>query len=178
MADTTGRIPLWIIGTVAGILVIGLIGIPFNQEGTGLDILSKWLAPSINLLHQKLRDSAGWYEFLKDATFSASFQETARVLAKAALRGRIDWLKGLKENVVLGGMIPVGTGLKGLVLPSKQHNKSPLETKMTEANFGWLIRSVHRWSASMMVLMMILHVFRVYLTGGFKKPKNPLFSIT
>ncbi|KAJ0570863.1 DNA-directed RNA polymerase subunit beta'' [Helianthus annuus] len=33
----------------------------------------------------------------------ASFQETARVLAKAALLGRIDWLKGLKENVVLGG---------------------------------------------------------------------------
>nr|YP_010599277.1 RNA polymerase beta'' subunit [Primulina polycephala]WAL03654.1 RNA polymerase beta'' subunit [Primulina polycephala] len=59
----------------------------------------------------------------------ASFQETARVLAKAALRGRIDWLKGLKENVVLGGMIPVGTGLKGLMPPSKQHNKSPLETK-------------------------------------------------
>nr|YP_010233181.1 RNA polymerase beta'' subunit [Centranthera grandiflora]QSX28384.1 RNA polymerase beta'' subunit [Centranthera grandiflora] len=59
----------------------------------------------------------------------ASFQETARVLAKAALRGRIDWLKGLKENVVLGGMIPVGTGLKGFVLPSKQHNKSSLETK-------------------------------------------------
>ncbi|KAL7096865.1 hypothetical protein ACP275_10G107300 [Erythranthe tilingii] len=51
----------------------------------------------------------------------ASFQETARVLAKAALRGRIDWSKGLKENVVLGGIIPVGTGLKGLVSPSKQH---------------------------------------------------------
>nr|YP_010847985.1 RNA polymerase beta'' subunit [Ceropegia longifolia]WEV92635.1 RNA polymerase beta'' subunit [Ceropegia longifolia]WLN31716.1 RNA polymerase beta'' subunit [Ceropegia sunhangiana] len=59
----------------------------------------------------------------------ASFQETARVLAKAALRGRIDWLKGLKENVVLGGMIPVGTGFKGLVHPSKEHNKIPLKTK-------------------------------------------------
>nr|QXO87643.1 RNA polymerase beta'' subunit [Dischidia parasita] len=59
----------------------------------------------------------------------ASFQETARVLAKAALRGRIDWLKGLKENVVLGGMIPVGTGFKGLVHSSKQHNKIPLKTK-------------------------------------------------
>nr|YP_009946708.1 RNA polymerase beta'' subunit [Incarvillea sinensis]QOE76700.1 RNA polymerase beta'' subunit [Incarvillea sinensis] len=59
----------------------------------------------------------------------ASFQETARVLAKAALRGRIDWLKGLKENVVLGRLIPVGTGLKGFVPPSKEHNKSPLETK-------------------------------------------------
>ncbi|XP_058762813.1 cytochrome b6-like [Vicia villosa] len=43
---------------------------------------------------------------------------------------------------------------------------------MTEANFGWLIRSVHRWSASMMVLMMILQVFHVYLTDGFKKPRE------
>nr|YP_010241249.1 RNA polymerase beta'' subunit [Ardisia gigantifolia]QTH79199.1 RNA polymerase beta'' subunit [Ardisia gigantifolia] len=59
----------------------------------------------------------------------ASFQETARVLAKAALRGRIDWLKGLKENVVLGGMIPVGTGFKGLMPLSRQHNNIPMETK-------------------------------------------------
>ncbi|CAN6458784.1 unnamed protein product [Victoria cruziana] len=54
---------------------------------------------------------------LKTQSFisEASFQETARVLAKAALRGRIDWLKGLKENVVLGGMIPVGTGFKRFI---------------------------------------------------------------
>ncbi len=62
----------------------------------------------------------------------ASFQETARVLAKAALRGRIDWLKGLKENVVLGGMIPVGTGFKGLVQRSRQPNNIPLETKKND----------------------------------------------
>nr|YP_010963232.1 RNA polymerase subunit beta'' [Hypecoum erectum]BET06351.1 RNA polymerase subunit beta'' [Hypecoum erectum] len=59
----------------------------------------------------------------------ASFQETSRVLAKAALRGRIDWLKGLKENVVLGGMIPVGTGFKGLVYRSTQYRNTPLEIK-------------------------------------------------
>nr|YP_009769006.1 RNA polymerase beta'' subunit [Vatairea guianensis]QIS99624.1 RNA polymerase beta'' subunit [Vatairea guianensis] len=61
----------------------------------------------------------------------ASFQETARVLAKAALRGRIDWLKGLKENVVLGAMIPVGTGFKRVMHRSRprQHNKITLETK-------------------------------------------------
>nr|YP_009974418.1 RNA polymerase beta'' subunit [Chrysosplenium alternifolium]QNJ33373.1 RNA polymerase beta'' subunit [Chrysosplenium alternifolium] len=57
----------------------------------------------------------------------ASFQETSRVLAKAALRGRIDWLKGLKENVVLGGMIPVGTGFKRLVHRSSQHKNISLE---------------------------------------------------
>nr|YP_010722918.1 RNA polymerase beta'' subunit [Anthurium andraeanum]WDW20923.1 RNA polymerase beta'' subunit [Anthurium andraeanum] len=59
----------------------------------------------------------------------ASFQETARVLAKAALRGRIDWLKGLKENVVLGGIIPVGTGFKKLVHHSRQHKNIQLEIK-------------------------------------------------
>lgn len=59
----------------------------------------------------------------------ASFQETARVLAKAALRGRIDWLKGLKENVVLGGIIPAGTGFKKLVHRSKQQRNIHLEIK-------------------------------------------------
>jgi cytochrome b6 len=49
---------------------------------------------------------------------------------------------------------------------------SSVEFIMTQVNFGWLIRSVHRWSASMMVLNMILHVCRVYLTGGFKKPRE------
>jgi DNA-directed RNA polymerase subunit beta' len=61
----------------------------------------------------------------------ASFQETARVLAKAALRGRIDWLKGLKENLVLGGIIPVGTGFKKIRDRSspRQDTKITLETK-------------------------------------------------
>nr|YP_010690580.1 RNA polymerase beta'' subunit [Cartonema parviflorum]WBU14290.1 RNA polymerase beta'' subunit [Cartonema parviflorum] len=59
----------------------------------------------------------------------ASFQETARVLAKAALRSRIDWLKGLKENVVLGGIIPVGTGFKKLVHRSRKDRNFYLEIK-------------------------------------------------
>nr|ADD31155.1 RNA polymerase beta'' subunit protein [Meliosma aff. cuneifolia Moore 333] len=71
----------------------------------------------------------------------ASFQETARVLARAALRGRIDWLKGLKENVVLGGMIPVGTGFKGLVHCSRQHKNIPLEIK-TKNLFGGEMRDI------------------------------------
>nr|YP_009568123.1 RNA polymerase beta subunit [Spergula arvensis]QBE85919.1 RNA polymerase beta subunit [Spergula arvensis] len=64
----------------------------------------------------------------------ASFQETARVLAKAALRGRIDWLKGLKENVVLGGMIPVGTGFKGFVHRSNQHKSIGIPLKINNKN--------------------------------------------
>nr|YP_010943622.1 RNA polymerase beta'' subunit [Chrysoglossum ornatum]WLV27212.1 RNA polymerase beta'' subunit [Chrysoglossum ornatum] len=69
----------------------------------------------------------------------ASFQETARVLAKAALRGRIDWLKGLKENVVLGGIIPVGTGFKKLVHRSKQDKDIHLKIKRKNL-FEWEMR--------------------------------------
>ena len=42
---------------------------------------------------------------------AASFQETKRVLTRAAVEGQIDWLTGLKENVILGRLIPAGTGL-------------------------------------------------------------------
>ncbi|MDD4902041.1 MAG: DNA-directed RNA polymerase subunit beta' [Patescibacteria group bacterium] len=44
---------------------------------------------------------------------AASFQETARVLIDAALSGKIDYLEGLKENVIIGCLIPAGTGYKG-----------------------------------------------------------------
>ena len=43
---------------------------------------------------------------------AASFQETTKVLSEAAIRGRIDHLEGLKENVICGHLIPAGTGLK------------------------------------------------------------------
>lgn len=49
---------------------------------------------------------------------AASFQETARVLTKAAVEGKKDWLKGLKENVIVGRLIPAGTGFQKI----KQEN--------------------------------------------------------
>ena len=42
---------------------------------------------------------------------AASFQETARVLIDAAISGKVDNLRGLKENVIIGRLIPAGTGL-------------------------------------------------------------------
>ena len=43
---------------------------------------------------------------------AASFQETTKVLTEAAIKGKVDPLLGLKENVILGKLIPAGTGLK------------------------------------------------------------------
>ena len=43
---------------------------------------------------------------------AASFQETARVLTEAAIKNKVDPLIGLKENVIIGKLIPAGTGIK------------------------------------------------------------------
>ena len=39
-------------------------------------------------------------------------------------------------------------------------------------NLGWFIKSIHRWSSGVIELILILHIARVYLTGGFKKPRE------
>ena len=56
--------------------------------------------------------------------------------------------------------------------PTVERAYSSVQAILSSVHFGWLIRSIHRWSASMMILTMILHTFRVYLTGGFKKPRE------
>jgi DNA-directed RNA polymerase subunit beta' len=43
---------------------------------------------------------------------AASFQETTRVLTEASISGRVDYLRGLKENVIMGRLIPAGTGME------------------------------------------------------------------
>ena len=54
---------------------------------------------------------------------AASFQETTKVLSEAAIRGKVDKLMGLKENVIVGHLIPAGTGqrrLNDIIVTSKE----------------------------------------------------------
>ncbi|MFW6369557.1 MAG: DNA-directed RNA polymerase subunit beta', partial [Myxococcota bacterium] len=59
---------------------------------------------------------------------AASFQETTKVLTEAAISGRIDYLRGLKENVIMGRLIPAGTGL-----PIYKNVDIEVETPVDEA---------------------------------------------
>lgn len=62
---------------------------------------------------------------------AASFQETTKVLNEAAVNGKVDFLEGLKENVIVGHLIPAGTGTRrfgGKIIASKE------EMEMAEAN--------------------------------------------
>ena len=61
---------------------------------------------------------------------AASFQDTTRVLINAAINGRVDHLKGLKENVIIGRKIPVGTGVAPLVDFETPDTKEPTEADL------------------------------------------------
>ncbi|HYF50745.1 MAG TPA: hypothetical protein VEJ63_15130, partial [Planctomycetota bacterium] len=56
---------------------------------------------------------------------AASFQETTKVLTEAAIGGRRDELRGLKENVILGHIIPAGTGFRDFMLSMVKREESP-----------------------------------------------------
>ncbi|HSC78686.1 MAG TPA: DNA-directed RNA polymerase subunit beta', partial [Candidatus Acidoferrales bacterium] len=71
---------------------------------------------------------------------AASFQETTRVLTEAAVSGRVDYLRGLKENVIMGRLIPAGTGLDryrqltiGTELPKEEEAPAPLTEEEARA---------------------------------------------
>jgi len=64
---------------------------------------------------------------------SASFQETSRVLVSAAITGKIDYLEGLKENVIIGRLISAGTGVSGIPELDEKHRVEALvETEVEE----------------------------------------------
>ena len=60
---------------------------------------------------------------------AASFQETTRILTDAAIKGKVDHLTGLKENVIIGKLIPAGTGIRG---PLKSPEQIAEEQRMKE----------------------------------------------
>ena len=60
---------------------------------------------------------------------AASFQETTRVLTEAAIEGKSDWLRGLKENVIIGRLIPAGTGFNA-------YEDSNFSSPMADNDYG------------------------------------------
>jgi len=67
---------------------------------------------------------------------AASFQETTRVLTEAAISGKVDYLRGLKENVIMGRLIPAGTGLERyrniqLLTEIPKEEPQPIEPELT-----------------------------------------------
>jgi DNA-directed RNA polymerase subunit beta' len=68
---------------------------------------------------------------------AASFQETTRVLTEAAIEGKADWLRGLKENVIIGRLIPAGTGFNAYL----DNSKSLTVEKQNEVPYSYYLNN-------------------------------------
>tara|TARA_Y100000589_G_scaffold320020_1_gene349340 strand:+ start:8401 stop:12687 length:4287 start_codon:yes stop_codon:yes gene_type:complete len=67
---------------------------------------------------------------------AASFQETTKVLNEAAVRGKVDYLRGLKENVIVGHKIPAGTGMRrfqNVIVGSKEEYNELVEAELKQS---------------------------------------------
>ena len=80
----------------------------FEEENEKLAAEGKELAEGKQVMLGITKASLATNSFLS----AASFQETTKVLTEAAIKGKIDPLIGLKENVIIGKLIPAGTGMK------------------------------------------------------------------
>jgi len=71
---------------------------------------------------------------------AASFQETTRILAKAAIERKTDFLRGLKENVILGHLIPAGTGFSTLFNPQSRYLSKSEKLKIFKKIYSGLTK--------------------------------------
>ena len=65
---------------------------------------------------------------------AASFQETTRILTEAAVEGKKDMLRGLKENVIIGRLIPAGTGYHHLSFASEEKDREAQRRAAAQRN--------------------------------------------
>ena len=93
--------------------------VAYRAENERLDDEKKKMAVGENLLLGTTKAALATDSFLS----AASFQETTRVLTEAAIKGKEDPLLGLKENVIIGKLIPAGTGMSGYRKISVKHNE-------------------------------------------------------
>jgi len=70
--------------------------------------------------------------------------------------------------------VQVGTGilLTMYYRPSAEEAYESVQFIMTEVKFGWLIRSIHSWSANLMIATMFIHLFSVYFLKSYRKPRE------
>jgi len=75
-------------------------------------------------------------------------------------------------------LIQMGTGFSMTIcyIPTVAEAFMSVDFLSYHMILGWLIRSCHRWASNVMMTFLILHVMRVYLTGGFKKPRELIWT--
>jgi quinol-cytochrome oxidoreductase complex cytochrome b subunit len=88
------------------------------------------------------------------------------------LRFRYSWRLGYIASVLFGILVVTGVYLMFFYTPSVTSAYGDMQQLRTGVGFGQLVRNVHRWSAHLMVLVVVVHMIRVFLAGAYKRPRQ------
>jgi len=104
---------------------------------------------------------------------------------RRVLRLRYSWRLGYIATVLFTILVVTGVYLMFFYTPSVNAAYGDMQQLRTGIGFGQLVRNVHRWSAHLMVLVVVLHMVRVFFAGAYKRPRQfnwvmgmGLFAIT
>jgi quinol-cytochrome oxidoreductase complex cytochrome b subunit len=88
------------------------------------------------------------------------------------LRLRYSWRLGYIATVLFTILLTTGVYLMFFYTPSVTSAYGDMQQLRTGVGFGQLVRNVHRWSAHLMVLVVLLHLARVFFAGAYKRPRQ------
>lgn len=91
---------------------------------------------------------------------------------RRVLRLRYSWRLGFIATVLFAILVVTGVYLMFFYTPSVASAYGDMQQLRTGVGFGQLIRNVHRWSAHLLVLVVVLHLVRVFFAGAYKRPRQ------
>ena len=94
--------------------------------------------------------------------------------ARKPLPGHVSWFHtfGSLALFLMAGQFITGILLMVYYRPTEHTAFQSVKFIMTHSQFGWLIRGFHAWGANLMIVVVVLHMFRTFMMGAFKKPRE------
>lgn len=87
---------------------------------------------------------------------------------------KVNWWNTLGSACMFlfGLQLATGIFLTIYYTPSPDHAYDSIQYIMNDVAFGWLIRGIHHWGASLMIILVFVHMLRVFVTGSYKYPRE------
>ncbi len=146
--------------------------------------LEPGVSPVSHGLSARVRDGEAWRSVFRHPgldtprgralkSFSNVFLHIYPVKVPArVLRMRYSWRLGYIASVLFGILLGTGVYLMFFYTPTVTSAYGDMQQLRTGVGFGQLIRNVHRWSAHLMVLVVMFHLVRVFFAGSYKRPRQ------
>lgn len=155
-----------------------------REIGPGIPTPARPPARAARPLHARLRGSALWRSVVRHPSLDTARGRALRGFSNVFLHlypVRVPWRVlgwrysfrlGFASAVLYGVLLVTGVYLMFFYTPAVPNAYGDMQRLRTDVWFGQLLRNVHRWSAHLMVLAVILHLARVYWDGAYRRPRE------